>query len=171
MIVSLDCNFLAAGPGFLRYARQFAAKRRVRGSQTDMNRLYVLEPMPTPTGTKADHRMPARVEEIEQFAWELAAGGGRGGRQRAEIAESEFLQLAGTAGARSESAPRPLADPGRRAAACRGARAGARHERGAGQRRPDGLLHGSGGSQSGGSTGFPAGPGEGSAMRARWTCC
>ena len=73
VIVSLDCNFLAAGPGFLRYARQFAAKRRVRGNQTDMNRLYVLEPMPTPTGTKADHRMPARVEEVEQFTWELAA--------------------------------------------------------------------------------------------------
>jgi len=36
----------------------------------------VLEPMPTPTGTKADHRMPARVEEIEQFAWELAAAVG-----------------------------------------------------------------------------------------------
>src|SRR5262249_29554673 len=79
VIVSLDCNFLAAGPGFLRYARQFAAKRRVRGSETNMNRLYVLEPMPTPTGAKADHRMPARVEEIEQFAWELAAAVGVAG--------------------------------------------------------------------------------------------
>jgi molybdopterin-containing oxidoreductase family iron-sulfur binding subunit len=76
VIVSLDCDFLAAGPASLRYARQFAAKRRVRGGQTAMNRLYVLEPVPTPTGTKADHRMPARVEEIEQFAWELAAAVG-----------------------------------------------------------------------------------------------
>jgi molybdopterin-containing oxidoreductase family iron-sulfur binding subunit len=76
VVVSLDCNFLAAGPASLRYARQFAAKRRVRGADTNMNRLYVLEPMPTPTGAKADHRMPARVEEIEQFAWELAAAVG-----------------------------------------------------------------------------------------------
>src|SRR5581483_808830 len=76
VIVSLDNNFLAAGAASLRYARQFAAKRRVRGSQTSMNRLYVLEPMPTPTGAKADHRMPARMEEIEQFAWELAAAVG-----------------------------------------------------------------------------------------------
>jgi MoCo/4Fe-4S cofactor protein with predicted Tat translocation signal len=76
VIVSLDANFLAAGPGNLRYARQFAAKRRVRGTETTMNRLYVLEPMPTPTGAKADHRMPARMEEIEQFAWELAAAVG-----------------------------------------------------------------------------------------------
>jgi MoCo/4Fe-4S cofactor protein with predicted Tat translocation signal len=73
VIVSLDADFLAQGPGWLRYARQFAARRRVRGSDTAMNRLYVLEPMPTPTGTKADHRLPARAEEVEQFAWELAA--------------------------------------------------------------------------------------------------
>lgn len=76
VIVSLDCNFLGGFPGNLRYARQFAAKRRVRGDQTSMNRLYVLEPMPTPTGAKADHRMPARMEEIQQFAWELAAAVG-----------------------------------------------------------------------------------------------
>ena len=47
VIVSLDADFLSSGPGSLRYARQFAAGRRVRGSQTDMNRLYVVEPMPT----------------------------------------------------------------------------------------------------------------------------
>ena len=61
------------GPGSLRYARQFSARRRVRGEQTEMNRLYVVEPMPTPTGTKADHRMPLRAADVEQFAWSLAA--------------------------------------------------------------------------------------------------
>ena len=30
------------GPASLRYARQFAARRRVRGGQTAMNRLYVV---------------------------------------------------------------------------------------------------------------------------------
>ena len=37
-----------------------------------MNRLYVVEPMPTPTGAKADHRMPLRAGDIEEFTWALA---------------------------------------------------------------------------------------------------
>jgi MoCo/4Fe-4S cofactor protein with predicted Tat translocation signal len=73
VIVSLDADFLASGPGSLRYARQFAARRRVRGDQTNMNRLYVVEPMPTPTGSKADHRLPLRAADVEEFAWALAA--------------------------------------------------------------------------------------------------
>jgi molybdopterin-containing oxidoreductase family iron-sulfur binding subunit len=71
VIVSLDADFLASGPASFRYARQFAARRRVRGSQTEMNRLYVAEPMPTPTGTKADHRLPLRAGDIEELAWAL----------------------------------------------------------------------------------------------------
>jgi MoCo/4Fe-4S cofactor protein with predicted Tat translocation signal len=73
-VVSLDSDFLASGPASLRYARQFAARRRVRGNQTEMNRLYVVEPMPTPTGAKADHRLPLRAGDIEEFAWALATG-------------------------------------------------------------------------------------------------
>ncbi len=72
VIVSLDSDFLASGPGYLRYARQFAARRRVRGNQTEMNRLYAVEPTPTPTGSKADHRLPLRAADVEQFAWALA---------------------------------------------------------------------------------------------------
>jgi len=71
-IVSLDADFLASGAGSLRYARQFAARRRVRDGQTDMNRLYVVEPMPTPTGSKADHRLSLRASDIEVFAGALA---------------------------------------------------------------------------------------------------
>ena len=72
VIVSLDADFLSTGPASLRYARQFALRRRVRGDQTAMNRLYVVEPMPTPTGTKADHRIPLRAGDVEEFAWALA---------------------------------------------------------------------------------------------------
>ena len=73
VVVSLDADFLASGPASLRYARQFATRRRVRGSHDDtMNRLYVVEPMPTPTGTKADHRLPLRAGDVEEFAWALA---------------------------------------------------------------------------------------------------
>jgi len=93
VIVSLDADFLASGPGSLRYARQFAAGRRVRTSQTDMNRLYVVEPMPTPTGTKADHRLPLRAADVEQFAWSLAAalGADTGGRQSAPGAYDKWI--------------------------------------------------------------------------------
>jgi len=76
VIVSLDSDFLASGAGSLRYARQFASRRRVNdgvnGETAAMNRLYVVEPMPTPTGTKADHRLPLRAADIEEFAWALA---------------------------------------------------------------------------------------------------
>ena len=74
VIVSLDRDFLSQGAGWLRYARQFASRRRVRGDNTAMNRLYMVETTPTPTGTKADHRMGLRASDVEQFAWALAAG-------------------------------------------------------------------------------------------------
>jgi MoCo/4Fe-4S cofactor protein with predicted Tat translocation signal len=72
VVVSLDSDFLASGVGSLRYARQFASRRRVTDNQGAMNRLYVVEPMPTPTGAKADHRMSLRAGDIEEFAWALA---------------------------------------------------------------------------------------------------
>ena len=76
VVVSLDSDFLASGAGSLRYARQFAARRRVAEGQTAMNRLYVVEPMPTPTGAKADHRLPLRASDIYEFAWALATAMG-----------------------------------------------------------------------------------------------
>jgi molybdopterin-containing oxidoreductase family iron-sulfur binding subunit len=72
VVVSLDADFLASGAGYLRYARQFASRRRVTDNPASRNRLYVVEPMPTPTGAKADHRMPLRAGDIEEFAWALA---------------------------------------------------------------------------------------------------
>ncbi len=41
-----------------------------------MNRLYVIEPTPTLTGTMADHRIVMRPNEIEAFAQQLVAGSG-----------------------------------------------------------------------------------------------
>jgi len=93
VIVSLDADFLASGPGSLRYARQFSARRRVRDDHTEMNRLYMVEPMPTPTGTKADHRMPLRAADVEQFAWSLAAalGADTGGRKGTSTAADHWI--------------------------------------------------------------------------------
>jgi MoCo/4Fe-4S cofactor protein with predicted Tat translocation signal len=79
VILSLDADFLCMGPASVRYARDFAARRRVRGQQTAMNRLYVVESTATPTGAKADHRLPLRAVDIETFAAAIAAGVGAHG--------------------------------------------------------------------------------------------
>jgi MoCo/4Fe-4S cofactor protein with predicted Tat translocation signal len=73
-IVAIDSDFLASGPASLRYARQFSMGRRITETGGEMNRLYVVEPMPTPTGARADHRLPLRAGDIEEFAWALATG-------------------------------------------------------------------------------------------------
>ena len=55
-VLSLDADFLSAAPGTLRYARQFAAGRRLVEGKHEMSRLYVVETTPTNTGATADHR-------------------------------------------------------------------------------------------------------------------
>ena len=79
VIVSLDADFLGSGPAQVRYARDFANGRRVRKAHAEMNRLYVAEPTPTPTGSIADHRLPLRRSDIESAARALSAAvnGGR----------------------------------------------------------------------------------------------
>lgn len=77
VIVSLDADFLGSGPGGLAYARQFAARRRPEEAEK-MNRLYVLETMPTSTGSRADHRLALKPSEIGAAARAIAAGVGVG---------------------------------------------------------------------------------------------
>jgi MoCo/4Fe-4S cofactor protein with predicted Tat translocation signal len=73
VIVSLDADFLTAGPGHVRYAREFSRRRDLGdGPSSRLNRLYVVEAMPTSTGSVADHRLPLRASEIEGFARQLA---------------------------------------------------------------------------------------------------
>jgi molybdopterin-containing oxidoreductase family iron-sulfur binding subunit len=78
VIVSLDADFLASGPGSLRYARDFAGRRRPENAER-MNRLYAVETMPSPTGARADHRLPLKPSEIVEAARALARAVGAGG--------------------------------------------------------------------------------------------
>lgn len=71
-ILSLDCDFLSDEPGSVRYAREFAAGRRVRDGQAKMNRLYAVESCPTITGASADHRLPVPPASVEAIARALA---------------------------------------------------------------------------------------------------
>lgn len=72
-IVALDSDFLYLGPGAVRYARDFAARRRPEPGQRRLNRLYVAETHPSVTSSLADHRLPAKPSEIEGIARALAA--------------------------------------------------------------------------------------------------
>ena len=68
VVLSLDSDFLFAHPDSLRYARGFAAARRVRlpptggedPAQVGMTRLYVVEPTPTITGSDGGPPAAAR---------------------------------------------------------------------------------------------------------------
>ena len=84
VIIALDADLLSSGPGCLRYARQFARRRRPQPGPATMSRLYAVECTPSNTGAMADHRLPLRASEIETFTRTLAlavrgvteAGGG-----------------------------------------------------------------------------------------------
>ena len=73
VILSLDADFLGSGIASLRHARAFARGRDLTEGRREMNRLYVVEPGPSVTGaTSADHRLPMRAGEIEDFTRKLA---------------------------------------------------------------------------------------------------
>ncbi|MGH9717995.1 MAG: TAT-variant-translocated molybdopterin oxidoreductase [Candidatus Acidiferrales bacterium] len=77
VVVSLDADFLMIGPGHVRYIREFAGRRSLpNGPSSNLNRLYVVESMPTSTGAMSDHRLPLRSSEVETFTRQLAAAVG-----------------------------------------------------------------------------------------------
>jgi len=82
-VVSLDADFLGTMPGSVRYIRDFAAARRVRGETKEMSRLYAVESAAGNTGAKADHRVAVRPSEIELAARSLASALGVPGAPRA----------------------------------------------------------------------------------------
>ena len=74
-VLSIDCDFLSAMPGTLRYARDFFARRRITETNREMNRLYVIEPTPSNTGACADHAWTVKPSEIEALARALTGQG------------------------------------------------------------------------------------------------
>jgi MoCo/4Fe-4S cofactor protein with predicted Tat translocation signal len=87
VILSLDADFLGGGPGALRYAREFAKRRRPEDAE-HMNRLYAIESMPTSTGSRADHRLPMRPSAVERAARDIAAAVGVAGTGRSSGSEA-----------------------------------------------------------------------------------
>src|SRR5207253_445034 len=72
-ILSLGSDFLACLPSALRYARDYAAKRRISSDKGEMNRLYVIESTPTITGANADHRFSVKPSEMRSVAQSVYA--------------------------------------------------------------------------------------------------
>ncbi|MFI5229610.1 MAG: hypothetical protein ACHQWU_11110, partial [Gemmatimonadales bacterium] len=73
VILAIDSDFLASGPFHLRYARQFADRRRLASPSDAMNRLYVIESSFTPTGAAADHRFALRPADTTSVVHALAS--------------------------------------------------------------------------------------------------
>ncbi|HEX9295191.1 MAG TPA: 4Fe-4S dicluster domain-containing protein [Polyangiaceae bacterium] len=90
VILSIGADFLGAMPFQLRYARQFAERRRTSQPSQAMNRLYVVESMMSPTGSIADHRLRRKPGEIAAVLGAVAAHLAvlRRGRTPAPLAEA-----------------------------------------------------------------------------------
>ena len=79
VILALDADFLACGLGRLPMARDFGARRAPeQAAGATMNRLYVVEPTTSVTGSSADHRLPVRAKDIAAFAQALGRRLGSG---------------------------------------------------------------------------------------------
>ena len=73
VILSLDSDFLFIGPGSLRYARDFASRRKIGEDGTEMSRLYAVECTPSNTGAAADHRLAIPPTEVSSLVRAIAA--------------------------------------------------------------------------------------------------
>ncbi|HUC53392.1 MAG TPA: TAT-variant-translocated molybdopterin oxidoreductase, partial [Candidatus Cybelea sp.] len=92
VIVSLDADFLASGPGHVRYMKDFYRKRHLTGPDGEMNRLYVAEPSPTVTGATADNRLPLKANDVQLFARALAAKIAGAGSAAPPAGSEKFLE-------------------------------------------------------------------------------
>jgi len=84
VLVSFDSDLFGDLSG-VRYSRDFAEGRAIATGKKDLNRFYALESQPTVTGSIADHRMPARVGDIESMAAALAQKLGLGVSGKPEL--------------------------------------------------------------------------------------
>jgi MoCo/4Fe-4S cofactor protein with predicted Tat translocation signal len=91
VIVALDADFLSCGAAGVRYAHDYAERRRLSEEKRDMNRLYVVESTVSITGSVADHRLPVKPSEIESIARVLAAKVGAAGAGSATTPHDNWL--------------------------------------------------------------------------------
>ena len=136
VIFAVESDLISAVPGWLAYARQFAARRRPDETGGPMSRVYAIETTPTLIGAKADHRLPMRPEEILDGMRHLAAAVGAGPREWAQSQTKDASWL--TAAAQDLTQHKePYSGPPRPRAAGRGASPRRCDQRRAGSVRKD----------------------------------
>jgi molybdopterin-containing oxidoreductase family iron-sulfur binding subunit len=72
VVLALDADVFDTEAGAVRAAKQFAKRRRCESPNDPMNRLYVVEPSLTVTGSTADHRLRLPSSQVEAYAIALA---------------------------------------------------------------------------------------------------
>ena len=98
VVLALDADFLGGGPAVVRYSKDFASRRRINTPDGHVNRLYVVEPVTTVTGAKADHRLAIKARDVHGFAAALASALGVPGTPSAS-APAEIAQWLAAAAA------------------------------------------------------------------------
>ena len=95
-IFGIESDLISAAPGWLAYARAFAAARRPAETGGTMSRVYSIESAPTLLGAKADHRLAMRPDEIVQSMRYLAGllGGGPQEWSQQTSAHAQWLKSA-----------------------------------------------------------------------------
>jgi len=76
VVLAIEADFLDCGHGHVRYARDFARRRRPTtplAKGAPMNRLYAVESTPTNTGAAADHRLALRPADVVELLAGVAA--------------------------------------------------------------------------------------------------
>jgi Fe-S-cluster-containing dehydrogenase component/anaerobic selenocysteine-containing dehydrogenase len=73
VVLSFDADFLSSMPNSVRWARDFAARRRPATPMDEMSRLYVVETSFSPTGSIADHRLAVRPSLVVHVAARVLA--------------------------------------------------------------------------------------------------
>jgi MoCo/4Fe-4S cofactor protein with predicted Tat translocation signal len=95
-ILGVGSDLVSAAPGWLAYARAFAARRRPAETGGTMSRVYAIESTPTLLGAKADHRLPLRPDEIAAALRQLAGllGAGPQDWSQQQTPHAEWLKAA-----------------------------------------------------------------------------
>jgi molybdopterin-containing oxidoreductase family iron-sulfur binding subunit len=88
-ILSLDSDFMTDSSSSVRYARDWATRRKVSTSSSDMSRLYVAETSFSTTGANADNRIAVRPSEYQSFAEAIASALGVGVSSSGKITDRQ----------------------------------------------------------------------------------
>ena len=73
VIVSLEDDFMLTGDNNTQNVKRYAESRKVKTTEDEPNRLYVIESNYSITGSNADHRLRLKSSNIEAFTFALAA--------------------------------------------------------------------------------------------------